>query len=460
MKVLLVNPNLSSVLNPKVFPPFAMMILAANIRDKHEVMVLDRNIENTQNYDNLRLAIKEFEPDIIGVTSLTGKGILDCLGIARVAKRKGIAVAWGGTHASLFPEQTLRHKLVDFIVVGEGEITFSKLLEALAEKKPLRDINGLGYKIGQKIIINPERAFIENLDDFPLPAWDLTNIEKYIYSFHGVARKLDMVTSRGCPHRCTFCYNLKFNKRRWRGRSAESIMAELKLLVANYQIDCVRFDDDLFTADKERLKEFCELNKKELKIKWDANCRVNDLTEDFLRYVKKAGCVRLTVGVESGSDRVLNFLKKDITVKQCIKGFALAEKYGIMTSSSIIIGLPTETKEEVRQTITMAKKSKASHVTIGPYIPYPGSELSEYCVREGLIEYPKRIEDWGNFSYVQEKPGVLTRKEINRITIYFRFRDVFNSLKRGEWGILKNFVNLRGLIYLKEMVLVGLGFKN
>lgn len=453
MRVLLVNPNLSTVMNPKIFPPFAMMILAANVRPKHEVKILDRNIENKKDDTKLEKIILDFKPDIVGVTSLTGVGILDCLGVAKVAKKHGARVVWGGTHASFFPKQTLENQYVDFVVIGEGEITFRELLEALAERKSMRKIEGLGFKEKDKVQINPQREFIKNLDNFPMPAWDLIEVERYIYSFPGIKRKIDMVTSRGCPHRCTFCYNQKFNKRQWRGRSAEKIIEEVKYLKDHYDIDGVRFDDDLFTADKERLKKFNRLNQKTTKIKWDANCRINDMVnEDFLKEIKKGGCVRLTVGVESGCERMLKFLKKDITLDQIYQAFKLASQYHIMTAPSIMVGLPTETKEEVKATLAMAKKIEASHVSIGIYVPYPGAELSDYCQKNKLIRYPKKIEDWSNFGHIKLSSKTFSFQEIKKIVIDFRFRDFFLSVKRGEWSLVNNFFNLRGLMYLKELI--------
>lgn len=458
MKVLLVNPCLSTVYNPFPYPPLGLMILAANIRDKHLVKILDRNSTGKRGHADLIAAIKKFKPDIIGVTSLTGKGIIDGLTVSKIAKKNNIKVVWGGTHASLFPKQTLKNPLIDFVVIGEGEITFMVLLDALQYGRSLAKIEGIGYKSNGKIKINPEREFIFDLDNYPMPAWDLVNVERYIFSFKGAKRKLEMVTSRGCPFRCAFCYNLRFNKRLWRGRSAPKIIEEINFLKKRYRIDCVRFADDQFAADKNRLQEFCQLNQK-TGVSWDSNCRISDVSEKFLEMVAEGGCARLTFGVESGSDRILKFLKKDITVKNSLDAFELLSKTKIMTAAAFMIGLPTETRQEAQKTIKMAKMMKASHVHLYPYVPYPGGELSEYCLKEGLIKYPEKIEDWGSYSYIQQRPGIFTEKEIQRLTLYFQFRNAVSSLKRGEWGILKNFFNERGLVILKEMVSGWLGLK-
>lgn len=445
MRVLLVNPTLTSVYNPFPFPPLGLMVLAANIHSKHKVVILDRNSENENGYANLTMTIKRLKPDLVGVTSLTGKGIIDGLEVSKIAQENKIKVVWGGTHASLFPQQTLQSSLIDLVVIGEGEITFRMLLNALEYNRPLRGIAGLGYKLKGKIIINPEREFIDNLNNYPMPAWDLVDVERYIFPFKQAKRKIEIVTSRGCPYRCAFCYNLKFNKRRWRGKSAKKIIEEISFLKKHYKIDSVRFADDLFTVDKKRVKEFCELNKNKTKITWDANCRVNDINKNFLGAVVKGGCSRLTIGVESGSGRMLQFLKKDITVQQAIKAFDLLSKTKIMTSAAFMIGLPTETLKEAKKTIRLAKKIKASHVNLYPYVPYPGGELSEYCIKKGLIRYPETIVEWKNYSYTQQRAGSLSTREINRLVFYFQLRNFFNSLRRGEWGLLKNFFSKRGI---------------
>lgn len=450
------NPKLSTVYNPFPYPPLGLMILAANIRDKHKVKIIDRNVDYDLNGEDFKKTIKVFKPDIVGITSLTGRGILDGLHVSRIAKEKNIKVIWGGTHASMFPLQTLESNLIDYIVIGEGEIAFNELLIALEKGRRLTDIKGLGYKIKNNIKINPEREFIRDLDRYPMPAWDLVGVEKYVYSFSHAKRKIEMTTSRGCPFRCAFCYNLKFNKRQWRGRSAGKIIEEIKYLKKRYQIDAVRFADDLFTVNKKRVEEFCRMNQK-VGVYWDANCRVNDVNENFLKMISRGKCHRITFGVESGSQRMMDFLTKDLKVKQCVQAFETLSKTKMMSAAAFMIGLPTETKKEARETINLAKRIKASHVHVYPYVPYPGSVLSEYCVKNGLVKYPERIEDWGDYSYAQQKAGIFTEKEINRIGLYFQIRNFINSLKRGEWGILKNFLNRKGFSLLKEISFTWLG---
>lgn len=450
MNVLLVNPKLTTVYNPFPYPPLGLMVLAANIRDKHKVLILDRNTDPDKKFESFRRTVKMFKPDIVGLTSLTGKGIIDALAISQIVKEEKIKVVWGGTHASMFPKQTLENASIDFVVIGEGEITFKEFLECVEKKNSLSKVNGLAYKQNGKIKINPSREFISNLDDFPMPAWDLVEVEKYIFSFQKAKRKIEIFTSRGCPYRCSFCYNLKFNKRRWRSRSASKIIEEIKFLKKNYQIDSVRFADDLFTVDKKRVKEFCELNSK-VRISWDANCRINDINQEFLDLMISGGCHRLTFGIETGSQRMMNFLNKDLTVKQCQKAFELLRQTKLMTAVAFMIGLPTETKIDREKTLKLARTIKASHVHVYPYVPYPGSLLSEICLRQKWIRYPDKIEDWGDYSYVKTRNFPL-EKEFRRIGLYFQFRNFYRSLIRGELGILKNFLGKKGLIMAREMI--------
>jgi len=417
------------------------MCIAAAIRDSCQVHIDDRNLYNDRDGASFQKMLRRYKPDLVGITSLTGPAILDGVLASRLAKESGAMVVWGGTHASLLPEQTLRNPYIDFVVINEGEVTFKDLISAVESHRGFAGIPGLAYKDGRVIRINPERPFIEDLDRLPLPAWDLVPVDRYIYKYPKARRKIAMVTSRGCLFRCSFCYVIDFHKRKYRGRSAGRILEEIALLQKNYGIDGVRFDDDLFVINRPRLREFCDwIDKKDIPITWESNCRADQVNSEFLKTVTRGKCHRLTFGLESGSDRVLKFLKKDLSVEQICNAFDLLGTADIMTGVAFLVGIPTETRDEIAQTVALARRIKAHHTHFYPYVPFPGSPLAEYCRNNRLIDYPTTLEDWATFDYACSDSSVFSAHELKRLSARFEVLNVMNSIKRGELSLLSNFL--------------------
>jgi radical SAM superfamily enzyme YgiQ (UPF0313 family) len=269
-------------------------------------------------------------------------------------------------------------------------------------------------------------------------------VERYIYRYHRARRKIAMVTSRGCLFRCTFCYVIDFHKRKYRGRSAGSIHEEIAYLRKNHGIDGVRFDDDLFVLDRPRLREYCDfVYKNDLPVTWDANCRADQVHPEFVETIRRGKCHRLTFGLESGSDRILKFLKKDLTAARIRQAFELLRKTDIMTGAAFLIGIPTETRAEVEQTIALARDIGASHTHFYPYVPFPGSPLAEYCLENNLVRYPETLEEWATFDGSRRDHSALSEREMKKLSARFEVSNVWNSLKRRELSILSNFVQLR-----------------
>jgi anaerobic magnesium-protoporphyrin IX monomethyl ester cyclase len=443
MKILLVNPNTRTAYNPLPFPPLGLMSVAAVVQDSYEVMIHDRNLYADGDGRKMAAVLSQFKPDLVGVTSLTGPAILDGILVSRLAKEAGALVVWGGTHASLLPHQTLENRYIDFVVINEGEETFKELVTAIELHCGYSTILGLGYKEDGEIRINAERPFIRDLDTLPMPAWNLVPVERYIYRFPKARRKIAIVTSRGCLFRCSFCYVIDFHKRKYRGKSAGCILAEIAFLQRNYGIDGVRFDDDLFVIDRPRLREFCSwVARKDVPITWDSNCRAEQVTPEFLDTVRRGKCHRLTFGLESGSNRILRFLQKDLKVDQIVRAFELLNATDIMTGAAFLVGLPTETRDEVEETIALARRINAYHTHFYPYVPFPGSPLAEYCRENALIDYPTSLEKWANLGYARLDEMALSEREIKKLSARFEVRNVIHSLRRGELALLSNFIGL------------------
>lgn len=353
--------------------------------------------------------LKEELKDCICVGfSVMTKQVPKSLELSKLIKelKPEVPIVWGGTHPFLFPEQTVSNELVDFVVIGEGEYPMLELVNTLKNKKDdFKNIKGLVFKKDKKIIINPRQGFFNDLDTL-IPDWSLVEdfVKKNIsyFIFGGNYRYVEVHTGRGCPYDCTYCINTVLYGRHRKQRSVDSIIKEIKILMEKFNPTLIKMRDENFFLDKNFVIEFCDALKREnIKIKWSALCRVNyfDKFDDkFLRMLKESGCISLGFGAESGSQNILNKLKKGITPKQTYKAAVKCVKYGIFPQFSFMIGLPGETKEDMLKTLKLVKKIKKISHSIGfteiqVLRPYPGGEVYQECLDYGLYE-PKTLEEW------------------------------------------------------------------
>jgi radical SAM superfamily enzyme YgiQ (UPF0313 family) len=368
--------------------PNGLLYRAAVLEEHgHEVRIYDSNIDHRQPGDFI-----SFKPDIIGFSVLTGPNMDAAITQSREFKdiMPGAKIVWGNVHPSILPEQTLAEPYIDYVVIGAGEYTLLELIEHLEKGDKLGDIKGLAYKEKGRIIINEPRPFIKDLDELPDPAWHLVDVGKYW--------SVTLNTSRGCPFNCTFCYNTAFH-RKYRGDlSAERVIAQIKHLRKRYSIKFIRFFEDNFTFNRKRLRRFCQLLiDQKLKIEWDCDSRA-DLDEEDIALMARSGCVSVALGVESGSPRMLKFLKKDTSVSEMEKTFWLFVKNKIIPRINIMVGLPTETSEDFRLSQDLLERLDNPPYLYNRYVPYPGTTLFDYCIANGLIASPQKLADWPNFT--------------------------------------------------------------
>ena len=305
---------------------------------------------------------------------------------------KDIKIIWGNAHPSLLPEQCLNEKYIDYICVGEGEETIVEFAEALEGKRDLESVLGIGYK-DQKVHINERRPFIKDLDKYRLE-WDLVDIERYIKPYYlDLNRVLEVVTSRGCPHACGFCYNLAFNQRKWRAHSIEYVVNEIGSLISKYELNGIMFRDDNFFVNKRRAFEIV----RRLGVPYSAECRVDYIDEEMVENLVATGCRELLLGLESGCKRILDLMNKQSSPGDITKAVKLLSKTDISVSGSVIFASPTETKDEFRQTVSLMVELLDIHpkmaYTTGWFLPYPGTDLYELAKKEGFLP-PQRTEDW------------------------------------------------------------------
>jgi radical SAM superfamily enzyme YgiQ (UPF0313 family) len=404
MKVLLVNAVAQSYKEYyagdayTTFPAGILSIAAVLEKNGHEVKVLDGCIDSREPKD-----YATFNPDIVGFSVITGPNLDGSITQAKELKEvmPEVKVIWGNVHPSVLPEQTLAESYIDYLTIGAGEYTLLELIQYLENGNPkLEEIKGLAFKRNGKVIINETRPFIKNLEELPNPAWHLVDVMKYSV--------IGLNTSRGCPNRCSFCYNKSYNKGYTGFISAEKIISQIEYMKIQYGAKYIRFQEDNFTFNRKRLREFCRLLiDKKLKITWSCDSRV-DLKEEDVALMAKSGCIAIGLGLETGSQRMLDFIKKDVTVDQMERTFWYFVKNKIRTSVYIIYGYPTETAEDLRMTHEMLERLDNPYYMYNRYFPVPGSVLFDYCVTNGLITPPEKLDEWSGFIVRHSHEGNLS----------------------------------------------------
>ncbi|KPJ62243.1 MAG: hypothetical protein AMS15_04535 [Planctomycetes bacterium DG_23] len=405
MKVLLINPpaaneimaNLPAVVEEErgYNPPLGLLYLASILEqdNRFEIEVLDAQVEELD-YAGLRKRIERSGADVVGITTMTFT-LIDVLKTARIVKEisPDTKVVLGGVHSHIYPEETLGLAEVDFLVLGEGEYTFPELLKNMSHPEAWESIEGIGFKRAGKTIITSARKFIQDLDEIPFPARHLTPFKRYSSVIAKRKPITTMITSRGCPFRCSFCHRPQLGKR-FRARSPKNVVDELE--------ECVRMSiyevliyDDTFTVDRRRVLEICQdIKRRNLEVGWDVRARVDTVDEEMLKAMAEAGCERIHYGVEAGSPRVLRQLNKQINIERTKEVFALTQKHKISTLAYFMFGSPTETEEDIMASISLARELKADFVHFTILTPFPATEIYQRAMDQGII----REDLWRKFA--------------------------------------------------------------
>lgn len=333
-------------------------------------------------------------PLFVGFSVFTAGGIRSSVRMCKEIRRlsKNIPIVWGNSHSTLLPEQCLNEPYIDIIVFGEGEETIVDLARAIEKRQPLSEVKGIGYKENGELKFTEPRPFMKNLDKYRLD-WDLVDINRYIRPYWDLKRVIPFVTSRGCPHNCSFCHNLVFNKRRWRAHSIDFVVSEVERLKSEHGIDGIRFWDDNFFVDKRRAFGICG----RIGLPYFADARIDYVDEEFCQRLKETNSKELCFGFESGSDRILKLMNKEITVSDTLKAVKILTRFGVHFSSSIIMGYPTEVKREFLETMKLVTElfeiNPRTGFTTGLYLPYPGTPSYDLAIQEGFLP-PKKPEGW------------------------------------------------------------------
>jgi anaerobic magnesium-protoporphyrin IX monomethyl ester cyclase len=421
-KVALVNPpTLKGVFHHQLFVPIGLAYLAAVLeKDEHEIAVIDCPALG-MGQEELKRKLETFQPDLVGVTSMTPT-IQSALQSTRIAKKTcpNATVVIGGPHATFMDQQILTDEAsVDVVVRGEGEQTLVELAQTAIDSSDLQKIQGITFRNDKKIVQTPNRPAIQNLDDLPYPAYNQFALDRYL--LYGKLF-LPVITSRGCPFQCAFCTTSRILGKEYRARSPKNIVDELEHIKTVYHADSFTFYDDTLTLDKGRIFKICdEIKARKIGIPWDCQTRVDQVNKEILTKMKETNCQQVFFGVESGCQTILDAVKKRTTVEQNEKAIRMAKEAGLFVSISIILGYPSETPEMLKQTLEFIRRAQPDDVYLCVATPYPGTELRKVVEENGW----KMSTEWSKYDTttpVFENPN-LSDKELNdlRRTFYDGF---------------------------------------
>jgi anaerobic magnesium-protoporphyrin IX monomethyl ester cyclase len=431
MKIILVYPDIVDVSRryqvntlskyPPLMPLGILYLAAVLLQKNHEVKIFDNSVWELPNRTLLELILRE-NPDAVGF-STTFKNIGNARIIAKhlKVKNKKIKIIFGGPQASYFAKEITALPYVDLTIIGEAEETLPRVLEKNFEC--LSEINGLCLKDNYGNIVSTGNSTpVEDLDSLPYPARQLWDLE----TFH---RKwpnntiFTMITSRGCPYRCTFC-SLPPHCRKYRARDPIKVVDEIEYLINHFGAKTIDFMEDNFALNRERTYKICnEIIKRKLKFSWRCDTRVDNVTPELLAKMKEAGLRFIFFGIESGSQKILDFLKKDITIEQIRNAFSWCKELGINTFASFMLGIPGETCADIFNSFDFMTELEPTQFSFQTYVGIPGSELYHYLKKNNLF-----CDTWENALLVSTKQ--LPRKETIRMEKEISFRSKLYNLLR------------------------------
>ncbi|HSV95819.1 MAG TPA: radical SAM protein [Spirochaetota bacterium] len=434
MKVLLINPPYPFEESPT--PPFGVISLGAYLeREGVEVLVEDYIV---QPYSRARVreVLSAFRPDVVGSTAVT-MNVKRALSILRDYKEENpkVIAVMGGPHVSFDADAILGgHHFLDYIIRGEGEITFTEMLRSLETGSPPEEVEGVSLRSNGSVRHNPDRPLIPDINVLPYPARHLISLSRY----RALGFPINMVTSRGCPNKCIFCVGSRMVGRKVRYLDVQRVVDEFELL-STMRFRQINIVDDLFTANKNRCISICEeIVRRGIRHRWTAFARVDTVSKELLNSMKTAGCTTLCFGIESGNQEILDLVKKNITLEKAKAAVDLCNAAGIEPMTSYILGLPGETPETVRTTMEFARNLSPMY---GYHIlaPFPGTE-----VREKAAEYGMRIltDDWDLYDANRSvaESVHMSHEEIDRIVNEFnggirRYVEAIGERKKRGEGI-------------------------
>ena len=442
MKILMINPrydeyNYRYRVN-KIAPPLGMAYISRILRDEgHEVRILDMEAEAME-FTELPAYLEGDVPDLVGIhgtTPICGF-IAECARIVRNECPKTVIVV-GGAHATLLPQSVLTEMpAVDYILRGEAEFTFRDLVRSLKSglsSDGVSKIPGIGFRRNGGFFVSDEISRVDSLDDIPFPAYDLLPLDIYfgtnrLAETGADGKSFTMMSSRGCPFSCIFCSAPVLYGHKFRARSASNIVDEMAYLNKKYGITHIIFYDASFMCDSTRVEQICsEILNRGLSVSWRVRARADRLTRPLAQLMKKAGCTTIALGVETGTQRMLDIINKRTTISAIEEAFRVAKECDLWTVGYFMLGIPGETKEDAQRTIDFAKELDPDWALFTTATPLPGTKMYEMA-KENLV-----TEDWMQYKFSANSP-VVSYEHMNDDELRQLLDHAFTSFYlRKEW---------------------------
>ncbi|MBI4431309.1 MAG: B12-binding domain-containing radical SAM protein [Candidatus Omnitrophica bacterium] len=465
-EIVLIQPYTGTWDEMSVRPPESLLAIAAVPYSKgYDIKIIDQRL--SKNFERELDEVMDPETVIVGITAITGPQIKYALKVTKYVKnRYKVPVCWGGVHATLVPEQTAVHPLIDYVIVGDGDYVFCELFERLRDKKPLDDLRGLVYKkldgnlhssIGELemkiggmsnrgqtysfIRKNGQADVIRDMDGLPPLPYELVDIGRYkVFALEGNRKSTTLSTSRGCPFRCKFCSDPVLNEGRWRGFSPERILEKTDELYYKHGVRAIYFQDDYFPGPKPRFIKLLEGLKKykrdlvwgTLGIRADTLSQLTDQEWDLLY---ESGCFSLDIGIESGNERVIKMVNKAETLDEMRLTNQKLAKYDIKVKYTLIVGFPGETEAEMKDTVRFACElqdaNPNAYTLFFMFLPIIGTPFYDQAVKDGF-KGPERLEDWEHMEFDSwlrnyrswSSPQLIRKLEAISFTSYFSNKNV------------------------------------
>lgn len=439
------------------FPPLSLAYIASVLRENEiEVAIIDGNTQRLS-FDEIINQLAVADPQFIGISVFTAM-YSKSRQLADLIKMQlpHVKIVFGGPHVNaLYKEVMEEVPYVDYCVYGEGEFTMLELVKSENAVEALEDIRGLCYRDKGKVIVTAERPFLEDLDLLPFPARDLLPFMSYTapQSLGGGKKFTIVISSRGCPFKCQYCVCQRTWKRQ-RRRSAINILSEIEMLYRDYGIRKLRFEDDLFTLDKKWATEICNglIEKKLNKIIWETNAKVGTLSPELLKIMKRANCKSITLGLEFGTQRLLDMAQKGIKIEAMYETVKMIKNAGIQAKGSFMMGYPTETKKEIEETIKLSQELNLDYAIFSIVVPFYGTPLHDYVKEKNLL----KSTNWDYYDFSTPKTIVLEDLQEDELLalqkkahkdFWYRPGQIFNILLRHHSFILRySFYNVSNLI--------------
>jgi len=447
--------------NTNLLQPFGLAMVSGFLKENgFNTILYDAAAYNTKREEIIRY-VMEINPQILGLTLVTQQ-IPQAIPFLSDIKKilPEIIIVAGGAHPSAeYSNLIEKHREIDIAVFGEGEQTMQEIIECLQEEESLKSVKGIAYRVNGKTIANLPRELIPNLDSLPFADWESLPMDKYWYNYTVKKNYSVVLFSRGCPFSCTFCAKTITGKT-FRKRSPEHIIEELTLLYDKFGVRDLLIADALLNLDNNWLNEICEkMLRMNRPLVWGCQIRADRVDRKTLRLMKRSGCWKIFIGVESADNSMLERMKKGETIENIEEGINIIQEEGVIPDLGFIIGLPGETEESIKKTIAFAKKHKKCVSALNLISPFPGTQIYEISKKEGLL-----IDDWSQFnqndglSYV---PKDLTREKLlyyYKLAVrsaYLRFSFLFGQIRQ-----VRSWLNFKIRLMIAYKVLIRRFFKS